>query len=180
MNFDLGAESVSRSYSAGDVVECELEFVLPAKSTTLYWGSDREFTSRLDSYGTNAWQAVADEYLHNTQLNITMHMGILLKSYPVDIKASEGGDVLADFTIKRGGIGHVPVILREVPLDCALKVERFLDGKWVPLESVDMDQNSYYQGVRDANGLQDCVFNLIRPSGDLSQSWRVRIVKQVN
>lgn len=175
--FDLSSDSVSRSYSAGDVVEGELEFILPPKTPDVYWGTDREFSGRLKSYGTNAWQAVADEFDHNIQLGVSVRSGRLERNYPVEIQALESGKVLADFTIERGGIGHVPILLRDVPLGCALKAERHLDGKWVPLESVEIDQNNYYQGVRNSDGTMDCVFNIKRPSHDLDDRWRVRILK---
>jgi hypothetical protein len=169
MNFDLSAESVSRSYSAGDVVEGELEFVMPAKSTEVYWGTDREFAGRLEAYGTNAWQAVADEYGNNVQLLVSVHDGELLRNYPIEIQTLSNGNVLADFTIERGGIGHVPIILRGVPLGCSLNAECQRDGKWIPVDH-------YYQGIRDANGLQDCVFNLARPSTGSNGGWHVRII----
>ncbi len=175
--FDLSSDSVSRSYSAGDVVEGELEFILPPKTPDLYWGTDREFVQRLKNIGTNAWQAVADEFDHNIQLSVSVQSGKLERNYPVEIQVMESGKVLADFTINRGGIGHVPILLRGVPSGCALKAERRLNGKWVPLESVDIDQNKTYQGVRNADGTMDCVFNIKRPSNRLDENWRIRILK---
>lgn len=175
--FDLSSQSLSRSYSAGDIVEGELEFILPPKAPDVYWGGDRGFSGRLKSYGTNAWQAVADEFNHNLNLDVLMNVGTLERSYPMEIHALESGKVLADFTIQRGGIGHVPILLRGVPVGCALKSERHLDGKWIPLESVDIGQNNYYQGVRNSDDTMDCVFNIKRPFHDLNGSWRIRILK---
>ncbi|NIP96931.1 MAG: hypothetical protein GWO24_27245, partial [Akkermansiaceae bacterium] len=40
MLFDLSGSSVSNSYSAGDVVEGELEFVMPPQRVADYWGGD--------------------------------------------------------------------------------------------------------------------------------------------
>jgi hypothetical protein len=175
--FDISSDSVNRSYSAGDVVEGELEFVLPPKSAEDYWGADCEFADRLRSYGTNAWRAVADEYVHNAKLRLTMHAGKLLRNYPVEIQAStDGGPALAEFTIDQGGIGHVPLILRGVPRGCGLRVERYRGGAWVPFESEGLEEHSYYQGIQDSEGTLDCVFNMDRPSKDLSSSWRIRIV----
>ena len=174
---DVGSGSVQRSYSAGDIVRGELEIVLPPKSVEDYWGEDREFTDRLQSYDTNPWQAVADEYRYNVQLDIEMHAGELIRRYPVEIRVSpESNGVLADFTINRGGIGHVPIILRGVPQGRSITVQRYLDGEWVLLESVDLDQNAYYQGVLNAKGLLDCAFSIQRPSRDLEESWRVRFL----
>jgi len=178
--FDLSSESVSRSYSAGDIVAGELEFIMPPKTPDVYWGGDREFAGRLESYGTNGWQAVSDEFNYNLNLGVSMHAGILERNYPLEIRAVEGGSVLADLTIRRGGIGHLPILLRGVPPGCALKVERHLGGKWVPLESVDINMNSYYQGVRNADGSMDCVFNIQRPSGHLDDSWRIRILNSTD
>lgn len=177
INFDLSSQSVSRSYSAWDVVEGELEFIMPPKRPELYWGNDREFAGRLKVYGANAWQAVADEFEHNNQLAVTMHTGSRERSYPVEIQSADSGAVLADFTVERGGIGHVPILLKGVPPGSALRAERHLNGKWHPLESMDHDEHSYYQGVLNADGSLDCAFNIARPLNDLSQSWRIRIMQ---
>ncbi len=88
--------------------------------------------------------------------------------------------VLADFTIERGGIGHVPIVLCGVPLGCALRAERHINGEWVSLEAVDIGRHSYYQGIQNCEGTMDCVFNIARPSSNLEASWRIRIRKPPN
>jgi len=177
MFFDMSSESVNRSYVAGDVVAGELVFILPPKTVETYWGHDSEFKGRLASYGDNAWQAVYDEYRFNIQLSVTAHQGTLLRQYPVEIQVSLTGEtILADFTIHSGGIGHVPVILKGVPRGTALQAQRYVDGDWVALESMDMGQHNTYQGYRNAQDTMDCVFNLTRPCMDLHQGWRVRLL----
>ncbi len=176
--FDMSSESVNRSYDSGDVVTGELAFILPPKRVDDYWGKDHEFKGRLDTYGDNPWQAVYDEYRQNIQLSVTAHHGTLLRAYPVEIQASlTNGDVLADLTVNKGGIGHVPVILKGVPAGEQLEAQRYVDGDWVSLESVDIDQNNYYQGYLDAEGTLDCAFNIDRPSFDLNEPWRLRIIR---
>jgi hypothetical protein len=179
MMFDLSSESVRRSYRAGDVVEGELEFILPPKTVDDYWGRDSEFAGRLKAYSTNPWQAAYDEYRHNSRLSVSTHRGTLRRHYPVEIQASVSkGSVLADFTVSSGGIGHVPVVLKGVPLGTALQAQRCVEGQWAPLESVDVARHNYYQGYRNAEGTMDCVFNIDRPYQDLKRSWRVRILGQ--
>ena len=174
--FDLSADSVSRSYSAGDVVEGQIEFIMPAKSTDLYWGEDSEFNGRLGSY-TNPWQAAYDEYRYN-QLSVTAHSGTLVNCYPVEIDAADD-PVLADFTINSGGIGHVPIIITNVPRGNAVSVQRYIDGEWSWLESVSISGNDYYQGYQNANGKMDYAFTVNRPSANLNESWRIRILNYV-
>ena len=165
-----------RVIAAGDVVEGELEFLLPPKTVGDYWGKDSEFEDRLQSYGTNAWQAVHDEYRYNTQLSVTVHQGTLLRQYPIEILASaNNGDILADFTVNGGGIGHIPILLKGVCKGYALQAQRSVNGIWVSLESVDINQNNYYQGYQNARGTMDCVFNIDRPSTDLTKPWHIRI-----
>lgn len=176
INLDLSAESVKRSYKAGDEVRGELEFILPANDAAVYWGDDQEFAGRLKAYGSNPWKIVADEYTHNIKMDVSIQQGALLNKYPIEIQALKKSNVLADFTIQNGGIGHVPIILRGVPEGSALKAERFIQGKWVSLESVNIEENNYYQGIRNTNGMMDCLFNINRPTTDLEQSWRVRII----
>ncbi len=178
MFFDMSSESVQRSYAAGDVVTGELEFILPPKTLDDYWGTDREFKGRLASYGDNPWQAVHDETRHNIQMSVTMHQGTLRGHYPVEIQVSlTDTEVLADYTVNRGGIGHVPVILRGVPIGASLQVQQQVDGQWIAMEFVGIQQNNNYQGYRDAQGTLDCVFNIQRPSANLDQGWRIRILK---
>ena len=173
----VGPDSIQRSYSAGDIVRGELEIVLPPKSVDVYWGADREFADRLESYETNPWQAVADEYRHNVQLDIEMHGGELIRQYPIEINVSpSAGSILADFTINGGGVGHLPILLRGVLQSVALTVQRYHVGEWIPLESADHEQNAYYQGVLNAQSLLDCVFTIQRPSPNLDEEWRIRIL----
>lgn len=178
MLIDMSSDCVRRSYEAGDVVEGELEFILPPKTVDDYWGNDSEFKSRLDSYGDNPWQAVYDEYRYNIQLSVTTHHGTLIRDYPVEIQVSATSrDILADFTVNRGGLGHVPVILKGVRTGTALQAQRHVGGHWVALESVDMPENNTYQGYQDAQGTMDCVFNLVRPATDFDRPWRIRFLK---
>ncbi len=177
MMFDLSSESVRRSYRAGDVVEGQLEFILPPKTVDDYWGRDGKFAGRLNSYGANPWQAAYDEYRYNSRLCVSTHRGTLQRHYPVEIQASVSeGAVLADFTVSSGGIGHVPVVLKGVPIGTALQTQRYVEGQWVPLESVGTTRHNDYQGYRNAQGTMDCVFNIDRPHQDLKRSWRVRIL----
>jgi hypothetical protein len=179
MLFDLSSESVRRSYRAGDVVGGELEFILPPKRVGDYWGEDEEFRGRLESYGTRPWQAVHDECRYNTRLSVTVNRGTLLRSYPVEVRAQLGGGaVLADFSVNGGGIGHVPVVLMGVPADRVVEAQRRVDGRWVTLESGDGARYDYYQSYRNAQGNRDCVFNIRRPSTDLKETWRIRIVSE--
>jgi hypothetical protein len=169
--FDLSSESVARSYKKGDVVKGELEFILPPKNRTVYWGDDSEWGERLDGYEDNAWQAVADEYRHNVQMKPVAHVGELIENYPIEVRAASG-DVLAELTIPRGGIGHVPIIVRDVPGGGFLRTEYFVEEDWLPIGAA-----SAYQGVRNAKGLLDCVFNIARPVADLDCGWRIRILQ---
>jgi hypothetical protein len=169
--FDMGFEKRNLSYAAGDRVSAELEFIMPAKCMENYWGQDREFASRLKTIGTNVWQAVADEFRYNVQLEPTVHRGKLIRNYPLEIEAAAGGRILADVEIPRGGIGHLPLILRNVPAGIALCVERFMDGNWIPAEEA-------WQGIFNPEGTLDCVFNIARPVADLNSGWRFRIIAQ--
>jgi hypothetical protein len=114
MLFDLSADSVSKSYSAGDVVEGGVEYIMPPISSGDYWGGDSEFQARLSSY-QNEWDAVYDEVANNDDLSVTAYTGTLLESFPVKVKAKSTGSVFADFEISSGGIGAVPIILIGVP-----------------------------------------------------------------
>ncbi|MDF7823569.1 sulfatase-like hydrolase/transferase [Pontiellaceae bacterium B12227] len=176
MMFDFAGDSVERSYSAGDVVEGEFEFIMPPNDAAVYWGNDAEFSARLAAYGSNAWNAVFDEFRHNAELNLAVHEGTLIRKYPIEIQTLETAPVLADFTIYAGGIGHVPVVLKGITPGLALQAQRWSSGGWVPLETADVNENNDYQGVQNADGSMDVVFNMPRPSSDLDKSWRIRIV----
>ena len=180
--FDLSSESVRRSYSAGDVVAGELEFILPPRTPGDYWGADSAFASRLEGYAGNPWRAIADEFKYNAQLNVTVIQGTLVWNYPVEIQAPANPNpsaetdltlptvvlVVAEFVVSGGGLGHVPIVLHGVPDNGAFQVEFYLDGAWVPLES------HAYQVARNAAGTAECIFNVVRPSTDLNAEWRIR------
>ena len=176
--FDFSSDSVKRSYSAGDVVAGEMEFILPPKHRDDYWGTDAELIGRLDSYGDATWEPVRDELVENIQMDVTMHQGTLINSYPLHIQSSPGSKVLADLTIESGGIGHIPLILEWADADLELKVQRYNAGAWVDLESVDIESDTYYQAVLNADGTMDYTFSIPRPYGhhDLDAPWRVRIL----
>ena len=175
MLFDLSSDSVNRSYTAGDVVEGEVEFILPPQHVTNYWGGDTELISRLTAYGDTAWEPVRDEFKHNIQLGVDVHQGTLLRNYPLEIQPDAGSVVLADFTINGGGIGHVPVVLNGAEAGLELSVQRLINGSWTDLETVDLDNNTYYQGIQNADGTMDYTFNLPRPSLDLNEACLMRI-----
>lgn len=176
MLFDLAGASVNNSYSAGDEVAGELELVLPPQHVDNYWGSDPELVNRLTAYGDTAWEPVRDELKHNVRMNVAAHQGTLLRHYPVEIQPSSGGGILADFTITSGGLGHLPVVLKGAAAALELRVQRWVSGAWVDLESVDISANNYYQGAANADGSMDYIFSIPRPSFSLDQAWRVRVV----
>ena len=49
---------------------------------------------------------------------------------------------------------------------------------WVDLESVDIENDTYYQAIQNADGTMDYTFSIPRPAGlhDLDAPWRVRIL----
>ena len=172
--FDLSSSSVRRSYAAGDVVEGKVGFILPAKSPAVYWGEDSEFSNRIASH-SEPWQSVHDEYRYNHELDLSVERGTVNHDYPLDLTAT-GEHVLAEFSINSGGIGHLPVIVREVSPQTTVEVQRFLNGSWQALEGVAIAEHDYYQGYYNASGTMDYAFSLKRPTSDLSQPWKIRIV----
>ena len=178
MLFEFSADSLGRSYSAGDVVAGEIEFILPPQHRDNYWGSDGELISRLSGYGDTNWEPVRDELVENIQMDVSVHQGTLQDNYPLEIQATTGKGVLTDFTVTRGGIGHVPLLLKGTDAGLELKVQRYISGAWVNLEAVDIEDDTYYQGVLNADGSMDYSFSIPRPSGqdDLDSAWRVRVI----
>ena len=182
MLFDLSSDSVQRSYITGDVIEGEIGFLLTPKNAEAYWGADEELRGRLQGY-TQPWQAVQAEMAQNN-LSVTMQSGTLLNNYPIEITAAPiVGDsgVAADFTVQGGGIGHVPVILRNVQPGFGLSVQRHVPGsnppEWSWLEDADIQGHNYYQCTDKTDGSRDYVYNIPRNPGDtdLNNPWRIRI-----
>jgi hypothetical protein len=178
MLFDLSADSVGRSYSAGDVVAGEIEFIMPPQHINHYWGEDSELRARLTAYGATAWEPVRDEMKHNTQMEVMVHHGELLRNYPLQVKPL-GNRVLADFSIRSGGIGYVPVVLEHAPAGLALKAQRWNGSEWVDLESVNLTANTYYQARLNADGTMDYTFSIPRPTSELKDAWRIRVVSDL-
>ena len=179
MLFDLSGSSVNESYNAGDIVKGEVEFILPPQHVDDYWGSDAELINRLTAYGESgesAWEPVRDEFVHNVQLDIVMHQGLRLNNYPLEIQPEPSNGVLADFTFNGGGIGHVPILIKGAEVGLKLTAQRWADGVWTDLESVNIAANNYYQGVQNGDGTVNYAFNIPRPSLDLNEGWRIRVV----
>jgi len=178
MLFEFSADSVDRSYSAGDVVAGEIQFILPPQHVDNYWGSDGELETRLSNYGDANWQPVRDELVENIRMAVSVHQGTLQDNYPLEIQATTGKRVLTDFTVTRGGIGHIPLLLKGADAGLELKVQRYSSGAWVNLEAVDVEADTYYQAVLNADGSMDYSFSIPRPAGqhDLDTAWRVRVI----
>jgi len=175
--FDFATDRTNESFEAGDIVEGEVEFIMTPKSGDLYWGLDTEFSNRLSSYGANyTWEPTYDEFRHNAKTFVDIHEGKLVTHYPVHIESFTNDEVVADFTITSGGIGHVPVIISGVDAWKAPKLQRYSGGTWVDLELVDIADNEYYQGYLNSEGTMDYAFNLKRPSTNLTEPWRVRVI----
>ncbi|MGJ8635020.1 MAG: hypothetical protein ACSHX7_13970 [Luteolibacter sp.] len=174
--FDLSSDSTTRSYNDGDVVEGRVGLVMVPKASQDYWGEDAEFAGRLASY-TDAWSGVYDEYRYNHDITVTASSGTIVRNYPLEISANNSSTVLAQFVINGNrGVGHVPIVLRDVDPGYGVRVQRNYGG-WGWLEDVNIAQNNYYQGVMNANGKMDYCFNVDRPSSVLGSSWEIRILR---
>ena len=179
MLFDFSADLVGRSYYAGDVVAGEIQFILPPQHVDNYWGSDGELIARLSSYGDAKWEPVRDELVENIQMAVSVHQGTLQNAYPLEIQATTGKRVLTDFTATRGGIGHIPLLLKGADAGLELQVQRYSsDDAWGNLEAVDIEDDTYYQAVLNADGTMDYSFSIPRPTGqhNLDTAWRVRVI----
>ena len=151
---------------------------MPAKSSSVYWGQDKEFANRLSKHN-KSWQAVYDENRYNHHVSVDVSAGKKLQNYPLEIMASPN-QTLAEFTFPRGGIGHLPVILRDAPPLAKLRAQRFKDGKWKDIENVSTTKHDYYQGYLNNKGKMDYVFSLKRPNHNLTQPWKIRIVNDLH
>ncbi|TCS38984.1 hypothetical protein [Reinekea marinisedimentorum] len=175
--FDLSGESTSESYKAGDVIEGKLEFIMPAESSSEYWGDDDDFADRLAAY-ENSWDAIQDEHIYNN-MSISVSKGTLQQSYPVVINAADA-TVLAKFTIPAdSGVGHIPVVIQNASAGLALRAQYKMEDsdswQWAAENSSNINTNALYQGYYNGDGTMDYVFNIIRPSGTLSKAMTVRV-----
>ncbi|MEM1222634.1 MAG: hypothetical protein AAGH40_07700 [Verrucomicrobiota bacterium] len=172
---DLSAVDRERSYDSGLIVEGKLQVAFPAKTTSDYWGDDTEFLGRLAAYST-PYDAIKDEAEQN-DYTVTVHRGTLVDTYPLEVISNPTGAAI-DVTIDEGGIGNVPVIVRDVDDGHFIRVQRWMNGGWQWLEDVNLTQNqNYYQGIRNGDRKMDFVFNIKRPDTNLANSWRFRVLK---
>ena len=177
--FDMSASTVRQSYSAGDVIEGQLEFALPAKSQDVYWGDDSEFAQRLTNHA-GQWGAVQDEYNYNNQMTVEVSQGTLVNHYPIVVDAQlDSGSVRAQFTIPANqGIGYIPIILQNAPAGLALRAQILVNGAWQQAvnDAANVENNAFYQGYLNADGTMDYAFNVIRPVGTLDSDLTIRLV----
>jgi hypothetical protein len=177
--FEISGSSTNQSYTAGTVIKGELEFIMPAKTSSQYWGYDNDFADRLAAISTSEpWQSVFQEHSYNTY-NLNVSKGTLVKSYPVTIEAAQSR-VLAQFTIPANkGIGHIPVMIQNAGSNLELRMQYKLEGEsswnWAVENTANIGKNAYFQGYLNADGTTDYAFNIIRPEGSLAKSMLVRI-----
>ena len=100
----------------------------------------------------------------------------------MDITGNNNSSVLAHFTMPANkGIGHIPVIVRDVNSGQAVGLQ-INDGRgweWLSTVSsgVDIETNNYYQGVKNSSERMDYCFNVQRTNG-LSSSFQVRVLRR--
>ena len=176
--YDITGETTTGSYEAGDVIEGEVAFILSPKNSDSYWGTDAEFISRLGQF-SETWEALYDEARYNNAMSVVATHGTLARNYPIEIEAAEG-DVLMEVDISGGGIGHVPVVLKEVPLGTKLTIERFDGSEWSTLPDVTVEEHAYYQGYYNNKGRMDYVFSIPRPTTGLADTWGVRVSGEIS
>ena len=178
--FDLGLSHINHSYTAGDIIEGEVELLLTPKHVDNYWGADNEFLARLATYA-QPWQAVYDETRYNAY-TVSAQAGTVLEHYPVEILAANA-NVVADFTFDQGGVGHIPVIIKNVPVGYSLMLQRFHNNQWLGLGGVNLERSqNYYQGTLNgalnSGRAMDYAFSVKRPNNNLAASWRVRVLRE--
>lgn len=174
--FDISGNTTNQDYYKGSKISAEIEFIIPAQSSELYWGYDANFSNRLSSY-SSAWQAVMDEYTYN-EMTVVASKGEVIKHYPVTIQPESSSSVDVQFTIPaQKGIGHIPVIVQNAAANQALYAQYYQDGAWVSAvqNSANVATHASYQGYLNADGTMDYVFNIIRPAVSLEDALIIRI-----
>ena len=103
MNVELTPPPGLAQLEPGDYVEAEVELLILPMSATDYYGPNENLRRDLEQHG-NTWKPVYRLAVLN-DLEVTVHTGTLVRSYPVVIQADEKQEAL--FSI-RGGAGYVP------------------------------------------------------------------------
>jgi len=103
MNVELAPPPGLVQLEPGDYVEVASELVILPMSAADYYGPNENLRSDLEQHG-NTWEPVYRLAVLN-DLEVTVHTGTLLCSYPVVIQADEKQEAL--FSI-RAGAGYVP------------------------------------------------------------------------
>ena len=177
--FDISGESTNQAYYAGNVIEGEIEYIMPAKSKKYYWGSDSHFYSRLSQY-TKPWMLTEQEFVYNN-FNALVTGAIVNNQYPIDVDANVGNLDVHIIIPESKGVGHIPVILRNVDPGKVIYAHVFEDGEWNPAAKTYSNylNHSYYQAYLNASGSKDYVFNIIRPESlPFEESLKIRITEE--
>ena len=178
MLFDLSGSNINNTYYKDDIVKGSLGYVLTPDSDPNYWGENDELAERLKK-NKHYWESIYDEFRYNRDMPVTSRFGILLNTYPIDIWADNDSDILAFVVIHKDfGIGHIPVILRNVEADTAVGVQIFKNDQWLWINSSSNGRRCYQQGVTNSYGTVDYAFNIKRPTNDISEHHKIRILKR--
>ena len=178
MLFDLSSNNLNNTYYKGDIVKGRLGYILTPNSEKSYWGEDDELIERLKK-NKHYWETIYDEFRYNKDMTLTTELGILLNNYPVEIWADNDYDPVASIVIhKNFGVGHIPIILRNIEAGTTLGAQVFKNDQWHWINISSNGRRQYYQAVTNSYGSLDYAFNIKRPTNDISKPYKIRIIKR--
>ena len=122
-NVELSVPDTINQLLPGDYVEAEIVYIIMPQFASDYYGPNANLGTALTTM-EDTWQMIYRETTGN-DLEINMIGGVLLKTYPLHIKACNG----AEFEIT-GGLGYVPMTFENLCDYEGYTLEEYQDGSW--------------------------------------------------
>lgn len=142
----------TNSLKKGDYIEATIEYLIPPKTSNVYYGENIEFKENLSKFA-NRWQIIArDAVLHEQKVQIKK--GTLVQRYPdIKVKADQGN---AQFIVRGKQYRYTPVTVSN--LKSATQGQIFVDGK--PLDQSLYGEDYYQTEFNAATGTWSKTYNI--------------------
>jgi hypothetical protein len=139
--------AAGNTIAAGSVVEGSVAFInLPAHKNDYYGPS--KVLSLAPSSDYTSWR-LSHLYATQTKMKATASVGTVERNMPFEIVATgEGAGTVCEFTLS-GGIGYVPVTVKNLPGYSGWQLQQWQNSQWVDVDQA-VHGNDWWQAWYDA------------------------------
>lgn len=158
---------------AGSEIECTVGYILLPVAKQEYYGDSAVMKSLPDEI-FNTWEMA---YLFATQSStkVEASVGRVVRNYPAAVAAQGESGVVAQFTVS-GGIGYVPISIKNLPSAGNWKLQKKIGDQWADIDQ-SIHGDDYWQCYYDViTNTYELTFNVEHTGrNDLCEYRLIRI-----